>query len=277
MRALVLTGGSVKGAFQAGVLSAMASVEPSFDLIIGTSVGAINAAVLGTMCKSKADQPQAFRSIEGFWKRHVQTPSDLVRHRGYVNIAVDILRDRWGGLVDVVPLEKLAMRFVGVRKHEDMKVAVCSVNMRTARLKYTYQDEPDFFDHMMASAMIPGIMPPRMVDGDLWQDGGLREVGPMTQALMLGATEVTVIACQPLHPDTWMKKPTLLNLIDRSTTIMVNELLANDIASTGSAIPIQVFRPLEDLQIDITNFTQAQIYDLVQLGRESYWGGPTSL
>lgn len=68
-RALALRGGGTKGAYEVGALKALTSLldpeDYAYDVVVGVSVGAINAALLSLF--EKGSEPDAVETIEDLW------------------------------------------------------------------------------------------------------------------------------------------------------------------------------------------------------------------
>jgi NTE family protein len=87
-RALVLQGGGALGAYEAGAFKALCEKigkkdekgRPLFDIIAGTSIGAINAAIIVSEFLKEKNWKSSAEKLENFWK-HVSVPSDIVLER----------------------------------------------------------------------------------------------------------------------------------------------------------------------------------------------------
>ena len=98
--ALVLSGGSIKGAFQAGAIREV--LESGFvpDGIYGTSVGALNGGFLAERAGRAIKQGQEpdwqdiGHELEEFWLNKLQSPSQVAKMRGAFSLIAAILRDR---------------------------------------------------------------------------------------------------------------------------------------------------------------------------------------
>lgn len=198
---LVLQGGGALGAYQAGVYQALheAGVEP--DWVIGTSIGAINAAIIaGNAPEDRVARLRAFwtriehkgslafadslplfggllsnsltviEGLPGFFKPNPTAswgtgldPETV----GYYS--VEPLAETLGQLVDIEALNSGGMRLtVGVSP-------VCSPDMRY----FDTRDERLDLRHIMASGALPPAFPPVRIDGELYWDGGLLSNTPV--------------------------------------------------------------------------------------------------
>jgi len=202
---LVLQGGGALGAFQVGAYQALheAGIEP--DWIIGTSIGAINAALI-------AGNPPAQRlpALQAFWQRITQhgmglwTPPGLagtlndmaIMARGVpgffrpnatawlgANASVGIdkasyydtapLRETLAGLIDVDRLSAGSPR-----------LTVGAVNVRTAAMRYFDSPRDTLgIDHILASGALPPAFPAVRIDGEAYWDGGIYSNTPIEAVL----------------------------------------------------------------------------------------------
>jgi NTE family protein len=111
MRALVLGGGSLKGAFQAGAIQAVleAGFEP--EAIYGISVGSLNAVFLiheaGRQFAEHGviDWKKAGRQLIEFWVRNITKPADVAEIRSRLLMGYNTLMSRFDGLLDNTPLQ----------------------------------------------------------------------------------------------------------------------------------------------------------------------------
>jgi NTE family protein len=166
--ALVLSGGGMFGAWQAGAWRALCSaLRP--DLIVGASVGALNGyAIAGGM------NPE---ELAGFWLR--PELADL-RH----------LPDTIRGLMN------------GHRPMLDYAIVLTDL----LRLKpKIFQGGEITWRHLAASCAIPGVLPLHRIDGRTYADGGLLNPLPVWAAVQLGATQIVALHALPEIPSAWLK------------------------------------------------------------------------
>ncbi len=299
-KALVLSGGSVKGAFQAGAI--MAVLDSGFvpDMIYGISVGALNGAFIcseagkDSLSNGVVSWKNIGQKLVDFWTDNIRRPSDIVNIRWLSAVVMNALFDSYNGLVDTAPLARL------IRKHislESLRAAPAGLQIGTTNLldgTLTLVDptSPIFNSYLLASASIPIVMPLTYIGGQPLADGGVREIAPLSPAIKSGATEICAITCQPERmPSSKFDAKNLIQLIERTFDVMTNAILDDDMdlasfingvvredRNAGNSldtlkkyreIEIISIRPRQPLEISITSFSSDDIRDLVSAGYDA--------
>ena len=196
--AFVLGGGGILGAHEVGMLKALAerSVEP--DLILGTSVGAINGALFaadptvnGTERLSElwlgSDLSELTTSAV------VRRISTLARSGTHLE-SLDGARNRLARALPVQRIEELAVPF---------QCVAASIE-RAAEHWFT---SGPLVDVVLASCAVPGILPPVKIGDEHFIDGGIVNSIPVGRAVALGATTIYVLQVgrleKALQPPRW--------------------------------------------------------------------------
>ena len=194
--AFVLGGGGVRGAVEVGMLRALIETGVRPDLVVGTSIGAINGtaiaadpspAVIDTLERAWASD--AAGAIYGeWWPRQLRR---LAKSRTHLN--------------SNAPLRQLLTDIVGENaRFEDLPVtlAVCAASIE--RAAETWFDAGPLIDPVLASCSVPAALPPVEIDGEHYVDGGVVNSIPLSEAIRRGATTVFVLQVgrieEPLKP-----------------------------------------------------------------------------
>ena len=193
--AVVLGGGGLLGAVQVGMVRALEEAEVRPDLVLGTSVGAMNGAALAA-----APQGGAADRLERLWR---SPQAREVFRAGTVRRLRELARS--GTAVhSPEPLRRALTAQLGDRRIEDLPVPFqcCAASIEDAAEHWF--DRGPLLTAVLASAAVPGLLPPVAVDGRHYLDGGLVNSIPLGRAVELGATTVFVLQVgrveQPLHP-----------------------------------------------------------------------------
>ena len=275
---LVLAGGSVKGAFQAGVIKALFEKGYQPDAIYGVSAGSLNAAYLVNQFGQQANSgtpisyPQAAQDLWDFWELRITSPACLSKPFNIFQLGWTALTKKFKGLVDTSPLRNLLSEVLQDRNLQASPVGlkVGAVNIMEGSMHYVDPSFENFQDYLMASSAVPILMPVVKIQGEkrkCYLDGGLRDVAPLQKAINDGATEVVVIACHTeMIEGGDFDSGDLLALVDRVMDIAVNEILNADLRLQRSEVKLTIIRPSQPLSIDIQRFTKMDIRRMLEMG-----------
>ncbi|MDO8462311.1 MAG: patatin-like phospholipase family protein [Deltaproteobacteria bacterium] len=256
---LVLSGGGARGAYEGGVIHYIRTGLPQenvrFDILTGTSVGAINACFLAATAHDPELQGREMRRL---WEmlspsRIYKTGALSVGKAIFQTIKHDLLgwikEQRldeavpftfYKSLQDTSPLREFLGREISWQNiSKNMKkgvvgaLAVSTTDIQTGQLviflekdsSLNYIGTPDAVKttitetHAMASAAIPILFPPIDIDGTYYCDGGLRQTTPISPAVALGAEKILIIALRysPLQqkPVKKTKPPSLGHIVGK--------------------------------------------------------------
>ncbi len=194
----MLGGGGHLGANQVGMLRALVERGILPDLILGTSVGAVNGVAI-------AAEPtlQAVDALEDMWSRVEETGvfgGSLVTRLG------TLARTRTH-LHDAVGLRRALEEWLPVRTIEELAVPFQCVAASIERASEHWFTTGAITDAVLASSAVPGLLAPVVVDGEHFLDGGLVNSIPVGRAIELGATKVYVLQVgrvdRPLEAPRW--------------------------------------------------------------------------
>jgi len=183
--AFVLSGGGVLGAAQVGQLQALTEAGIIPDVVIATSVGALNAAAVAT-----EPAPEAMERIGDVW-RALKTedifPGSRFARAWNVVSRGDHIHPNTGirRLVEQLP----------ARTFEDTEIPLwlSATNLRTG--EEAWFSKGPLMQAILASTALPGIFPPVPIDGELYIDGGVVNNVPISKAIELGASRIYVLTC----------------------------------------------------------------------------------
>ncbi|WP_409495766.1 patatin-like phospholipase family protein [Amycolatopsis sp. cmx-11-12] len=181
----VLGGGGSLGAMQVGMLRALSEAGVAPDLVVGTSVGSLNAAVLALGDES-GDR------LNRIWSR-------MTRHEAFpggVLSQVRTLRHSKTNLFPNTGLAAIVDEHIGEGvRFEDLALplGVVATDVDTAE-PLLIRSGP-VLAPLLASCAIPGIYPPVAFGDRVLYDGGLVANVPMRQALAMGAKSLVVLDC----------------------------------------------------------------------------------
>lgn len=182
--AFVLSGGAAMGSIQIGMLKALAELRIEPDIIVGTSVGALNGAAIANHglidganklveLWSKLDRQHVFPGGRLAQVRQVlSTQNSLFPNNGLTKIICDMLT--------ASRFDELAIPF-----------AALATDVMTLHGALFYSG--DLHKSLLASTAIPGFFPPVEIGGRHYADGGITANVPLRSAEKLGARSIIVL------------------------------------------------------------------------------------
>ena len=190
--AFVLAGGAALGAMQAGMVHALYERGIAPDLLIGTSAGALNAAVLASRPATVATAEE----LAALWRGLRR--SDILPLRPAT--LVSGLAGRRDHLIPDQALRRLAARHLQFDRLEQAAIPLHLVAFDLlAGTEVRLSDGP-LAGAVLAAAAIPGVLPPVRWRGRLLADGGIADTTPVAHAVALGARRIYVLPTQNRNP-----------------------------------------------------------------------------
>jgi len=229
--AFVLGGGGVLGAGEVGMLRALLEAGVVPDLVVGTSVGAVNGAFL-------AAEPTVAATVRlaALW-RELSADGGVFAGSWSTRVGT-ALRSRTH-LHPSDPLRALLTAHLPVQRVEDLAVPFQCVAAAVERAAEHWFDRGPLVEAVLASAAVPGLLPPVRIGDEHYLDGGLVNSIPVSRAVELGATTVWVLQVgrveQPLAVPT---RPWEVALV--AFEIARRHRFATDMASLPGSVTVHV-------------------------------------
>jgi len=269
----VLAGGGARGAYEVGVLSALApalarrGAEP--DIIVGTSIGALNGAFFAARAHEPLEATAA-AAVE-MWRelrwsdalRPLVSPFELSRLVGAGAMLAGLPGADVSGLLDSSPLRETLGRVVSfeqiarnVKGGTLTAAAVVATAYATTRSAVFHHGGPkpgldsrhaiEYFatpiapEHVLASAAIPGAFPAVEIQrpggaAGWYGDGGVRLNAPLAPALALGAERVVAIGLNSsvtrARP---LVRPDALDGVAQLLQVVLADQLADNVATLAT-------------------------------------------
>lgn len=244
--AFVLGGGGRWGAVEVGMIQALDEAGVVPDLILGTSIGAFNGAIIADYSGK-----EGVERLTGFWKEVSGT--DLFQSSFF---------DRAKRVATLKPsLHETQELRAQVEKaiHPDTLIEDLHVRFQCVAASIETATEHWFtrgslVDAVLASSAVPALFPPVEIDGEHFYDGGLVDSVPLSRAVQLGADTVYVLQVgrieSPLRPPKRLHEAALISFEiarrHRFMTTMKNlpENVAVHVLPTGSPVAFDDRRQL---------------------------------
>lgn len=255
--AFVLSGGASLGAVQVGMLQALAEHDVQPDFLIGTSVGAVNAAwAAGHPGLGELD------GLEAVWRslrtRDVFPLRPLLGFLGFIG--------RRDHLVPLDGLRHVLERNLTFRKLEDAPVPLHVVATEVTTGLELLISRGDAVEALLASAAIPGVFPPVLFGGRYLMDGGVADNTPISHAVGLGAQTVYVLptgfACARNRPPR-----RALAMALHAVGLLVQQRLVADVERYEDTVDLRVIQPPCPIDISPTDFSEAA--QLIERSRDA--------
>jgi len=276
MRALVLSGGGSKGSYQAGALKyILGEKQVVYDALCGVSVGAINVSYLA-MFKT-GQEIESSQQLAHLWS---QLDNSKIYKRWFPF-------GRWHAIwkksfFDSSPLHNLLKSTVSLDKIRECgkQVNVGTVSLSTGKYTIFDQTSDHFIDAVIASASFPGMLTPVSFLGQLWTDGGVKEISPIKKAVELGADIIDVIITNPAtRTKKFIENPTTVDILKRSIDLSTDKIMANDIEKVEmynilaqnmlthkKFVKLNIIRPENNLIEDLLDFRPDKIQEMMEKG-----------
>jgi NTE family protein len=183
--AFVLGGGGVLGAVEVGMLQALMEMGVRPDIVVGTSVGALNGALV-----AHDPRPEVVVELRAMWQtafsdRRVYREGPMRQLRRAARTGTHLHSSEG--------LRSALQRALGDARFEDLPVhfECCAASIeRAAEHWFT---TGSVVDAVVASAAVPGLLPPAEVNGEHFLDGGIVNSIPVGRAAALGAERLFVL------------------------------------------------------------------------------------
>ena len=196
MRAIVLSGGGSKGAYQMGVWAALKKLNIHYDIVTGTSVGALNAALM---------VQKTFYKGLFFWYNlnskmifNEDLKQDYHTKEGKKEILKWYAKGALNGGIEVKGLEDTIRQVIQPKKvlKSNVDMGIVTFNMKTLKPKIVKKkdlNENNLCDYLLASASCFPAFKMKTIEEENYIDGGIYDNLPINLAIDLGATEVIAI------------------------------------------------------------------------------------
>ena len=208
-RALVLSGGGSRGAYECGAWQALRELNIRLDAVYGTSIGAINAALV-----AQGDLDVAVKLWETIRLNQIVSTEEgaeftvermVSRKRDLIPFLVENAKNV---LMDITPLENLMRETLdeGRVRASGMELGMMITRVpQFSAFEARLSDIPQgrLFDYLLASASCFPIFPLKQIDGEYCMDGGYADNMPLAMAIADGADEIVAVDLhpEPAHPE----------------------------------------------------------------------------
>lgn len=201
MRGLALEGGGAKGSYEIGAYIALEELGYKFDMVAGTSIGSLNAALIvqGDMELAKKLWMNADSEMIGINKNIVKTYKNFdLTKENIENSIKEIKKIIQNKGLDVSNYINTIKKYIDEEKIRKSKINYGLVTVRVKDLKpleltINEIEEGKLADYIMASSYLPVFKMNKIIDNSFYLDGGFTNNLPISLLEKHGCTEVIAI------------------------------------------------------------------------------------
>ncbi|HEX9530863.1 MAG TPA: patatin-like phospholipase family protein, partial [Acidimicrobiales bacterium] len=245
----VLGGGGNLGAIQVGMLRAALERGIRPDVVVGCSVGAINAAALA------ADPtPEGARQLQEAW---LGVHNDMLCPSSRLS-SVRLLTRKARSLTANDGLRNLLRQWLPYHLLEEaaIPVEVVATDLRTGKEHWFATGSVD--EAVLASAALPAVFPPVVIDGTPYIDGGVVNNVPISRAVELGATRVVVMHVGNFErPRPEPRRP--IDVLLQSFSIARNHRFLAEVGSTPEGVEMIVLPGIDPGRLRYNDFSRSRM------------------
>lgn len=253
MKAIVLSGGGSKGAYQMGVWKALKKLNIKYDIVTGTSVGAINGALMVQGEYRKAIKLWKELSFELlFGKKDFQDVKNITDV--YKVYAKNIVTS---GGINPKELEQILRLVIKEKRVRNSKINYGMVTVKVPKFKALYLSKDKIpngklVDYLMASATCFPAFQMKKINGESYIDGGFYDNMPINLAIKMGANEIIAVDLEAIGVKKLPKKDVKITYISPNNKLSSFLVFDKNIARTnikyGYNDTLKVFGKLEGKQ-----------------------------
>jgi NTE family protein len=236
LSAFILSGGGARGAYECGVYQSLVEHGVDPDVLVGTSVGAINATAIA--------MGMAPRTLTEIWlsiaSKKGWLPTEFLRKARILTGNKNVFSNRtdiwnfanWTYLFDTHPLRATLIKYFDpdALKNCRKELVITAVEIQSGQSKM-FRNEEISLEHVLASASIPIVFPWTRIGEEIYWDGGLlANVPPLRTAIGVNH-DVTDVYMVKLFPTMARKPRTLLECVERAIEITLQGALNQEIAN----------------------------------------------
>ena len=198
-RAIVLAGGGAKGSYQFGFWKAIRELEIDFDIVTGSSVGALNGALMASGLYDSGLEMWSSITTSDIVTTSPSQISQIIDTDGIVASLKSIFGDLSESAVNIkmdpFPLDHLIKKYLNEKLLRESPIDFGLVvseypNMKTRSVKLSEIPYGMLSDYLLASSTVYPSMEPRDIAGKKYVDGGYSDNFPINLALDMGAEDI---------------------------------------------------------------------------------------
>src|SRR5438445_4161343 len=256
--AFVLGGGGHNGAYEVGMLRALFEHEIKPNVVVGTSVGAMNGAAVAA-----SPTLETVERLRNVW---LTLNEDQIFGGPILAAAANLVLTRTS-LHSNRALRTMIEQLLPVTTFEELKLPFHCVAASIERAAEHWFHEGPLVDAILASAAVPGVLPPVAIGGEHFVDGGIVNSIPISRAVDLGAKEIYVLQVgrveAPLAPP---KTPVQVALV--AFEIARRHRFARDLSTLPAGVVAHVLPTGEPKRVTRARLSELNYRDFKAVARQ---------
>jgi NTE family protein len=247
--AFVLSGGAGLGALQVGMLQALYERGIVPDMLVATSVGAVNAAFVASRPQTVATARELGRVWRNLQREDIFPVSMSALVGGFCGRRNHLVPDRG--------LRQLVRRYLEFEELDGATIPLHLVAFELIDRGEVLLSEGPALDAIMAAASIPGVFPPVEIADRCLIDGGVVNNTPISHAVELGAERVYVLPTR--QPGRLPGRPprSALDTAMYGVGLLIDARLRSDIARYSTEVEVIVLPAANSGDVQPTSFDYA--------------------
>ncbi|WP_082580534.1 patatin-like phospholipase family protein [Phycicoccus sp. Root563] len=259
--AFVLTGGGSLGAVQVGMMTALHEHGIDPDVLVGTSVGAVNAAYLA----GPGTTGQRLTSLAALWTGMRRQDVFVAEPRRWVRAAV-------GGAPSMFssrPLRLLLTTHLGYEAFEGARLGLAVTATDIVTGAALLLDSGPVVDAVAASAAVPGMLPPVRRGGRTLVDGAIGHAGALAYADAHGVADIYLLPAG--YPCAAPPPATALGVGLTALNLLLHRQLVQEVRAYAGPARLHIAPPLCPLATSSADFTHANTLIRRALTSTRHW------
>jgi NTE family protein len=243
--AFVMTGGGSLGAVQVGMATALLQrgIEP--DVLVGTSVGAVNAAYLA----GPGTTGDRLASLAALWSGMHRRDLFSLQPRRWVRATLGTAPSMFSG----DPLRLLLERHLSYHAFEDARLPLHVTATDVITGAGVILSSGPVLDAVRASAAVPGLLPPVDIGGRTLVDGAIGHPGALAHADDCDVDEIYLLPAG--YPCAGTPPRTALSTLLTAVSVLLHRQLVDEVRAYNGHARLHVVPPLCPLAISPADFT----------------------
>lgn len=248
--AVVFSGGGARGAYEIGVWKALKEIKYIPDIITGTSVGALNGALIAMGEEDLAIKIWENMSMDTVFES--KNKKDINAITSVNDFFINLMQI---GGIDPKPLKKLVAKIMDEKKirksNIEFGMVLTALNPKRKVEKFVDEiEEGKIVDYVLASSACFPIMQKYVIDGEEYIDGGYSDNKPVNMAIKRGAKEIVVVDMSNMFKmrkieDVNVKVHYIKPKYDLGNFMLFNKETSNRNIELGYLDTMKVFNKLE--------------------------------